>query len=560
MPTFALTLTVGFAPGPARAAEWPHVSQELRLAHYPQDLVKNLELKIPAKLAKSKIDAIVYGHKKIGFFEIRNFAVDGQLLKFKMLPPSYKLPITFYVLSKESPKPVKLTSEKFNNSVLFSLRSRRRAKGSVSFPYFFLNTDITEKNTLVTNELPGIFNRIGELIWISNETLEKTTSLNDGFLSLSNGDGNFLFLSRRAESELLQTDGLGTKVKLINFESSKIPWGNSHTFDYDESSKTLYYLSFDCRTLGFFDEFIPFLTGFQGFFRRLVAPRRSYMGSKLISLNLENLKTSELWNSYENFSPKNNQSLALQGMTSPDLFMDVKSIEQYKADLENTPRSNWYAWPDKRCNSDWTHENSVKYYPGKGFLISIRNLNKVIFLNEQGHLQYSVGNDPSDTYRFASEKEAFTMQHSAELIDDHHLLLFDNNADFRGSIHRLKQNRIMIVDLEKPGVVPRPELHYLPFPKAFIKGSTTLLRNKNIFAYKAGDPGTYSQILEIDRVNKSIVGKIKIKAINYSSSIESKPFYSLYGEKWRPDLESDNNQLAIPTEHEKLDDVLQYSY
>ena len=356
-------LAIPFTPHFGLAAEWPLVSEELRLAHFPSELVKTIELDVPAKLEKGKIQSVVYGHEKIGFFEIKNFELSSHKITFKMLPPTYLFPVSFFVRTENVSKPILLKSLSFGNPLLTSLKIPRKLKGFFSFPYFFNNVDVSGKGkkTAISNELPGIYNRMGELIWISNATLEKTDTLYDGFLSYSTGDGNFLFLSRRDESQLLATNGLGTEVKLTSFQKNNLP-GNSHSFDYDQKTKTLYYLSFDCRELGFWDEFIPLFTGVDGFFRKLTAPKRSYMGAQLVALNTDTLKTNIIWNSFQNFSPNKNQSLALQGLSSPDLFYDVRSMEQYKTILENVPRSNWADWPDRRCSTDWTHENSVKFY------------------------------------------------------------------------------------------------------------------------------------------------------------------------------------------------------
>lgn len=73
-----------------------------------------------------------------------------------------------------------------------------------------------------------------------------------------------------------------------------------------------------------------------------------------------------------------------------EVTMDHKIVWEWRAIDWFDPPSDWD--PYNAINNDWTHLNDVDRLPNGHTLISLRNLHKIIEVNESGHIVWSWGN------------------------------------------------------------------------------------------------------------------------------------------------------------------------
>ncbi len=92
---------------------------------------------------------------------------------------------------------------------------------------------------------------------------------------------------------------------------------------------------------------------------------------------------------------------------------------------------------------DYIHLNSVSILPGGDLLVSSRNLSEVFRIRkETGEILWRMGGAQNE-FSFTGDEEGFSGQHSASLVDDSLLLLFDN-----GNCHDVMESagKIYIID------------------------------------------------------------------------------------------------------------------
>ena len=506
------------------------ITPDLNEISLPSALVQNAIFLLPQGVLLSEIEAVRYGNDLIGFFDSENYSIEKKQIKIDLLPPTYRKQILFFIVFKnKSRSPQKLGEKSYSNAILESIQPRIERSGHFSFPFFFMSVDV-RKDADSVRTVPAIFNSLGEVVWIfSTPSQHKEKSL-WGYEFNVMEPGRFALLSRRSETTLIRTDGFGKQVLVSPFKGRLRP--NSQTFDYNENAKSLFYLSPDCRDLYYDSEFIPMMSGPIGFFRKLILPRRTYLGSRLVHLNIMDGKSKVLWNTFDDFSPADNRRSDTGQYLYFDPFVFTQTMDQYRSILTQKSPANWANWPDQICDVDWSHESSIRYFPEQGFLVSIRNLNKVALISPSGKLAWTLGNDPTDTYYFSDPKTKIFMQNSATFLNPNKILIYDNHDSLSSAEFRYTSNRLVIADLANPGKIDSPKVIELPFPKSIFRGSSDKIPNGNLFVYTAGDRGIRSQILEINPTTLKTAGELNIRLFTPFKTIAAKPVYSLSGEKW----------------------------
>ena len=135
-------------------------------------------------------------------------------------------------------------------------------------------------------------------------------------------------------------------------------------------------------------------------------------------------------------------------------------------------------------NYDWTHANAVVPVPGQAaLLLSLRNTKRIIKIDlRTGDILWQMGPElPDFTWvdNPAVEDPWFFMQHDIQILEDGHLLLFDNgNCRFDDNCLAGPWSRAleMIVDEDAMTVTPVWE-HRVPF--SFARGSVERHANGN---------------------------------------------------------------------------------
>lgn len=519
--------------------------EKLKSTSTPQVFVQNISFFWKGSRPPQKIE---YGNPEIGFFSSNRFQILDKKIQFRFVPPTYKSAIQFYAIGIDDKK-YELGSHKYINLFEKFFANKIYLNGQFSFPFMVVNG--------TSRAIPMIINKLGEVIWLYDNQVDFNLATSSAIEILDNGE--FIFFLTNSSTRLTRINSFGETALNISFDEKKIPYPNSHTVQFLKKTNEILFLTNDCRELSRWDEFLPLFHGPQGWLRLFTLPRRSYRGSKLVRMSLDTLKVKEIWNSFETYSPKNNPSRAMGPLVNMDRFLDARDEESYKRLINRDSYLTWVNWPDKRCSIDWTHENSAYYVENKGYLISVRNLNEIIFLDEGGHLQWSVGEGSGHTYPLPYGNDAFSMQHSATPLADNKILVYDNHNAYRGFTDERMYNRVMIIDLNKKNSASVPWQVILPNIHSEIRGSASWLENKHIFAYSAGDPGTPISIYDIDYESKEIQGILRYQLLGGVRGFEAKALWALSGDKYIGTF----GQAPAPKQlikSEEDSDILRFSY
>ena len=524
------------------------IPKKVQKIHGPQNFVRLENFKM-AQGIKSVVE-VRYGNKEVGYFQTNNFSLNETNLSLKLIPPTYRKTIEFRIIYRNAlgkKIELKLGERKYVNPIGNELDNKISVLSSPNSPFFIMDWAFEEAGKDPTL-IPVVINRLGEVVWIYYDSSEPPSR--GGSAVEVTDQGRFIFLRRNIETRLEKIDSWGNVEMKIDFSKSFPAYASSHSFQFLTATNEIVFLSYDCRRLPWYKEFISFFEGPQGWLRLIQLPRRTYLGSKIIRMSLKTLEAKEIWNTFDTFSPKTTPSLALVPTTRPDQFIDVQDSFTYKSLLQKGVRSGW----DSTCNVDWSHENSVLYQEGRGYLVSIRNFNQIILLDERGHIQWTMGEHSANTFHFSADGTAFSMQHSPLFIKNGHILLFDNHTPYRGYTGIPYWNRLMEVDPVQPGSIRPQWIINLPVPPSEIRGSVSELQNNNYFAFSAGNAALPSHLLEIDPKKSVIVGHIEVRNFGFSRSIEAKAFQGFAGDEY----------LGLSSEPVGLErgfqDVLEFSY
>lgn len=487
-----------------------------------------------------EVEYMSFAAASFGSWEKRSPQQKGNELSFRFIPPTYREPIQFSVTCRGSPASVFVGSKKFMSMFKDDLNVTAAPQFGANF--FLFNRVRGPLSWSDEKFDPMIINKFGEIIW-TKENEYPRLSLRKSLAFAVAPDGKILIAGRDHESFLQVFDPFSGVAMEIDFRTAQMP-RISHVIHYRHDTNEVYYPSYLCRELARSDEFIPFFTGLKGLWRLWTLPRRSYMGSSLWALSLKTQQVREVWNSFRDFNPARHPSLFTGHQQNlSDRFMDVTSEEQYRLLVEH-PRHT-ATWTEK-CHVDWTHLNFVDYRPDRGFLLSLRNLNKIVLLSEEGKLLWSMGEDSTNTYFFPMGEAAFSAQHSARFDGPDRVYLFDNNLPYRGHTALRVLSRISSIGLpSKAGIIRDSRTYPLPWGPSPMRGSVIKMRNGNFFAYAPGNPETPERFVEIVPESGEIKSVLTLQQNSINRGIEALPLDALGDDRFVP-LPSDPPAKSIP--------------
>lgn len=473
----------------------------------------------------SEQSVFVYGHPEFGYFLARRPKKIPGGIELTLYAPFFRLPLNVYSLADDKLKFLKSFRLK-PPPKLSRLQPKAETQGHLTPPFFGQSWVRGGPNLRKIRSSAVVFNRFGELVRAHPVFFDGVQTRLPPIASPLES-GGFAILARRKPSGFQLMDERGRTIR--EYRPAK---GTEfhHALQYLPATGEFLSFAYDCRQIESHDEFVPFLKGFASLFRRWRMPARTYAGSKLVRVNLATGQERIVWSSFDSFSPGSDRSLSLY-VGGIDRFIDVETEEQYKQFL-NSPYLAQKA-DGLRCDVDWTHENSVHYKEGLGYLISIRNLNRLALIGEDGHLVWSIGESHRATINLPLDGSAFSMQHDARWLSDGRILLFDNSTNYRGATGRRRLNRIQI--LKTDGRSATVEWSFeLPFPPSEIRGSVTPLVNENFLAYLPGEWGHPYRLVEVSP-KKEVIGTLTLKRLgDVYRSVESRPVYSLNGDPYMP--------------------------
>ncbi len=488
---------------------------------WPAQLLRTVEWKVPDG---SHYQEIIYGHKDYGFFRAPALIKNGRV-RLELFPPGYARSIEFFLGDRHRPNErIFLGRKKFDSP--FEQRGfqpKTKAWGHFSSPFMLATWYFHVDGAF--RPAPVMFNALGEMVWT---TLDTATPAQKYFPRSWNS------LKVKPDQLLIMGDDPAPGFRVVDMKTGDVlrslPAGKNilhHVFEHRPETEDVVALAYDFRPLSWWQDPAPVFSGLMGLINGLRLPRRTVAASRVIRINLFTGKTNTVWSTFDSFNMRAFPSLSL--LSDMDRFVDAEAPEDYLDLLNSSLTQNLTDVAIHGAHADWSHENSVRFYPGEGYLVSQRNLNKVIMVGEDGRLRWTLGSDPGDTYQIRDK--AFSMQHDAWLLSGGRVLLFDNNLAFlnsakdigphsRVAIYRLQGDR---GTLEKRFVIPGHKSERM--------GSVSPLVNDNILAYSAGSGEKQPmRFLEFDSDSGKIVGGLVIFGVGRQRSLQGRPFDSIVNE------------------------------
>lgn len=466
--------------------------------------------------------AVVYGNKQYGFYQLKNFSFNDShdQIDFEFVPPGYKFPLKFFLVEENVKKAVFFENfHSSKNALLLGEKSFSRLervvlsglsvdfKGKFSSNFFLLSgfyhlpPDSRHPNSF-NAYYSFILNKYGELVWAHLPMRGKkevggysiARVLPGGVYALQFGERQGYFEIVNWKGEIL---------KSVNVSELANPFVFHHDFVFHPKKKN------KVLALGFSKKYMrdySALWNSEVSLSQLLMPPMSYQASPLIEWDLETLEHQEVWDPFSHLQP---------------LDMPYRLRNRIHNHRKNKGKrvSFWNKWGGDRADVDWMHSNSLSYEPNMGYLMSLRNLSKVILLSEDlKTLKWSVGCNPEDTYQVVPKELCFYGQHDAQFLENGALLIFDNHLPqlmARGAVEdaldyhsRNYGSRILILAPDPQKKEAKVIWAFTP-PVEFksgSRGSVSKLENGNLLAFYPLSHGGRDHILELTGIGAKTTG------------------------------------------------------
>lgn len=444
------------------------------------------EVHLSSKVSSSKIEKVIYGHKKVGFFQTDDFKRLKNGVRVTLVPPLFEYPTLFFVKLK-SGRILEVNSRKFDSPKLpmFQGINVDLQSGTLGSPFYLTNGALPRK--LLIN--PGfrtlepdfykknsnrftflmVINRLGEIVWVHVPTIDG--SLFGSYISSKKvGEGYFgiMFGKHSGYFEVVRYDG--KVLRKFSSRDAKVPFAMHHDFE-TIGSKKLYAVG--NRVADLFD------------YTKNPSDRgKTFLTDTVIGINLENETSKILRDFLKEFHP---------GKTP-----------YYTGDLPGDKK--FAVWDKPKVDLDFLHINGVEYVEGKGVVVSFRNISKVGLLDESfKNMRWTLGAEPKDTFYIASKEDRFHHQHTPNLLKNGQVLLFDNAAGKRHS-------RAIRYRLNKKDGTAIKTWAFRPKERMYAKDRSSV--------YPLPD-GNYGVYFVNPRMNGSMVSVIPHRDIYYEVSSKS---------------------------------------
>ncbi|HEU0021823.1 MAG TPA: aryl-sulfate sulfotransferase, partial [Dehalococcoidia bacterium] len=191
--------------------------------------------------------------------------------------------------------------------------------------------------------------------------------------------------------------------------------------------------------------------------------------------------------------------------------------------IDRTDASNitggfvWQGCDGQAPGIDWTHSNSIWVAEDGSYIVSVRHLNQVIAIApDLQSVLWRLGGPGSD-FSFPDPNDQFYFQHSAKLLPNGNLLLFDN-GNARPEDEGGQYSRALELELDFDNLVARKawEYRYTPDLYAGCCSDVQRLENGNSVLVFGSDPAHESCCRVFTLVEAGAQGET-VSAIEISS-------------------------------------------
>lgn len=437
-----------------------------------------------------KIQAIIYGNKKYGYYSSEKFKENGQI-SFSFIPPGYQTPIEFYTKSMLNNKLIlkKLGVKKYQPVFINFLEDLNlKVKGKFSSNFFNMNAAVhgTSFSSGCSNKAKYytyfhlIFNNFGEIVWLKQEEPSSHSDYNGIFLPNTDKYIYYGNNNKLKKSFFDIVDIRTGEEKQLSFPFKKLK--PHHDLLYDEDLKKLlvpheekYLLS----TLIFKEAYTSMIRFIESLFKNLKIERHS-----IKTVDLESGEIGILW-----------ESLTEEMVAAKKYFLGKRSWK----DEENGSSFfisflKYLTEPPKTL--DVLHINSIDKSKHGEYLFSFRNQNALYLIDDkkQGHWLHG--------------EKLFRWQHHASFGKGANLFLFDNQKYYTNSGKHAR-----LLELSRKNNKLEEIWSYQSNLVADYRGSTYSLENGNVLGYFPGlrDFGWRyfgNHLLEVDYQSKKAVGEL----------------------------------------------------
>lgn len=436
---------------------------------------------------------IIYGNESFGFFSLKNFEA-GATLDFSIVPFAFNEPINFCVRDQKGK--VQWVSQKiYKNSRPVVLKNiRTETEGQFSHNFFLLSAQFVPDENNVKNRsfLPIVVNKKGEVIW-GHLPQNGRHSFSRYATTKPLGNGNYGILFGEKYSYFEKFNHMGEIEEHIFPKRALEPYVVHHDFVYLGDSKLL--------TLGHKVYFVRNWFSLQKDFLNPVLAflkPTSFLSTPVEIVDIKSNTKKTLWDPINYFNPL-------------DEKLPWARNERHAALRLQQKARNFTLWGEPDAKVDWTHANTIEYYPGVGILVSMRNLSKVALIDEHTHeVLWTLGNSSDDTFQTLNERHAFYHQHHVQVIKGGYILMMDNHSSPPAPNNI--GSRVLIYGLDKTTGKARVVWNYQPHSHIQIgnRGSAYLLDNDNILAFYPASLGASDYMVEVDRKTGQPAGFLKI--------------------------------------------------
>ena len=431
------------------------------LAQLSERFVVHKRIPLPSELRpQDTIDEIIYGNRNVGFFQSKNWKLEGDHIDISFIPPSFRYP-TVLRIHTTTGRRILLQVHKATSPVpdLFKQVKVKIKQGELSHRFYLLNGALPRKslhqashpsNSSLDPELFRrnhhrftylmVINRWGEVVWIHVPTVHQT--LFSSYLSAKRvGDGYYGLMFGKHSGYFEIVKYTGQIMRSFSSKDAAEPFVMHHDFE-TMGSRKLYAVGGEMQDL-------------YSFTRNPADQGKTFLTDTLIGIDLLNSRYEKLLSFSKIFHP---------GKT-PFITGDPADDKKF------------VLWGQPKADLDFLHINGVDYIPGQGVLVSFRNISKVGMVDRTfSKLLWTLGGEKSDTYRIISKKHRFTHQHTPFMSSKNTLVLFDN-----GITNRL--SRVVKYRLQHKAGEAQLIWEFQPSPSLFSKdrSSVYLLPQQNLY-------------------------------------------------------------------------------
>lgn len=491
------------------------------------------EIELSLKRFAQKPQSIIYGNEAYGYFASQDFNILRKKILLKMIPPGYKKEIEFYAQYRDKKNRLVvdfLGKKKFKNSLPAGLQTIRIEREGDPFhtPFVMVNGSLPRSQQLsqASGKLsPDVYkhrkhrytftmaiNRLGEIVWAHVPFFDG--ALFSSYIAPKNiGKGYYgiMFGKQAGYFEIVRYDG--KVVRKFSSRETSTPFTMHHDFEILSTNRVF--------ALG---NHMGHLSNFPGF----KGKDKSFLSNNIIGIDLKSGKSKVLFDFLPSYNPN----------TTPYFTGDDPSDRKF------------VSWNSDKADFDFLHANAVEIVPDVGVLVSLRNINTLVMLdNRFKKIQWSMGPLKDATYRIENPTDQFQHSHTPSMISRDQVLVFDNG------VHR-KASRISIYRLKGRKAVR--EYSFTPSPSLYApnRSSAYMLENGNILAFfvspkqngeRVSRKPNQDILLEIDPKKNKLVSKTVLYFNTLSPGYRAIPLKEIGMEKfWGNKIKvSDNPRLVI---------------